>query len=224
MATRSRDLHMLIALFRRRMGLITGVAVLVLSAVVIFTFQQTPKYTATAGLMIDPQKEHVVNVSEVMSGMGTDSTAIDTEVQILKSRSLAERVVGELKLDLDPEFNPSLQASGPFATLLKFGKTAAPISSQASIAAATQKIHQGVVDRVLSGLSVKRLALTYVIQLSYTSTSPSKAAALANAFANGYLVQGLDAKFDATRQANEWLNTKVADLRKQVSDAETAVE
>ena len=223
-STGSRDLQMLIVTFRRRMGLIIGVAVLVLSAVVIFTFQQTPRYTATAGVMIDPQKQHVVNVSEVMSGLGTDSTAIDTEVQILKSRSLAELVVKDLKLDQDPEFNPSLKRKGGLAGLLSIGRAAAPLTVQANAPAVSQRIHQGVVDRLLGGLSVKRLALTYVIQLSYTSTSPFKAATLANAFANGYLVQGLDAKFDATKQANEWLNGKVADLRKQVTDAETAVE
>ena len=223
-STGSRDLQMLISTVRRRMGLIVGVAVLVLSAVVIFTFQQTPRYTAIAGLMIDPQKQHVVNVSAVMSGMGTDTTAIDSEVQILKSRSLAERVVSDLKLDQDPEFNTSLKPKGGLFGLLALGKSAAPVNMTANAPAVSQRIHQGVVDRVLAGLSVRRLALTYVIQLSYTSTSPAKAAALSNAFANGYLVQGLDAKFDATKQANEWLNGKVGDLRKQVTDAETAVE
>jgi exopolysaccharide transport family protein len=218
------DIQQLIATFRRRMGLIGAVALLVLSAVVIFTFQQTPRYTATSEVMIDPQKEHVVNVSEVMSGLGTDSTAIDTEVQILKSRSLAEKVVVQEKLDQDPEFNPSLRPPGLFAGLLSLGKTAIPIGGEFKSQAVTQRQHQAVVDGVLSGLTVRRLALTYVIQLAYTSTSPAKAAKLANAFANGYLVQQLDVKFDATRQANEWLNTKVADLRKQVSDAETAVE
>jgi len=220
----SSDIHRTIAAFRRRVGLIGGVALLVLSAVVIFTFQQTPRYTATAELILDPQKQHVANINEVMSDLGTDSTAIDTEVQILKSRSLAERVVAEQKLDQDPEFNPSLQPTGPLANLLSLGRKASPINGEIRNHAVTRREHQGVVDRVMADVTARRLALTYVIQLSFTSVSPAKAATLANAFANGYLIQQLDAKFDATRQANEWLNGKVADLRQQVSDAETAVE
>ena len=220
----SADIHRTIAAFRRRVGLIGGVALLVLSAVVIFTFQQTPRYTATAELILDPQKQHVANINEVMSDLGTDSTAIDTEVQILKSRSLAERVVAEQKLDQDPEFNPSLQPTGPLANLLSLGRKASPINGEIRNHAVTRREHQGVVDRVMADVTARRLAITYVIQLSFTSVSPAKAATLANAFANGYLIQQLDAKFDATRQANEWLNGKVADLRQQVSDAETAVE
>ncbi len=87
-----------------------------------------------------------------------------------------------------------------------------------------QRQHEAVVDKAMAGLQVSRVGLTYVIQLAYTSPSPTKAALLANTFAKGYLTQQLDAKFDATREANEWLNGKVADLRQQLTDAETAVE
>jgi exopolysaccharide transport family protein len=221
-ARRAFDPHRLLAMLRRRLLLIVGVTVIVLAGSVIYTFQKTPLYTATAQVMIDTHRQHVIDTGSVVSSLPPDSAAIDTEVEILRSRSLAEMVVRDLDLDKDPDFNPTLARPGFLQRLLQLGKAAAPIPVRA--APLTPRQHQAVVDEALSGLSVRRVGLTYVIALSYTSPSPAKAALLANAFAKDYLLQQLDAKFDATREANEWLNRKVDDLRQQLLTAETAVE
>src|SRR5450756_430348 len=78
----SVDLQQLIVKFRQRLPLIAAVALLVLSVVVIFTFQQTPRYTATSEVVFDTQKQNVVDIRAVMEGIPADSTALDTEVQI----------------------------------------------------------------------------------------------------------------------------------------------
>ena len=67
---------------------------------------------------------------------------------------------------------------------------------------------------------MRRVARTYVLAVDYTSPDRVKAAAIANAFAEAYLTDQLDAKFEATRRAAGWLQTphrrveaKVARLR-----------
>ena len=85
----SFDLNIAIATFRRRFRLFAAVAVVVFAAVVLFTLQQTPKYTATAQVMLDVRKEQVTDMSAVLSGLPADSAVVDTEVEVLKSRSLA---------------------------------------------------------------------------------------------------------------------------------------
>ncbi|NNC38845.1 MAG: AAA family ATPase, partial [Hyphomonadaceae bacterium] len=77
---------------------------------------------------------------------------------------------------------------------------------------------------VLSRLSVYRKGSTYVINIGFTSEDPVKAASLANAFAENYLLEQLDAKFDATSRANSWLNDRLTVLRAEVRSAENAVE
>lgn len=220
----SFDLHNIIAIFRRRLPLILGVGLVVLIGSILYTFQQTPMYTATAQVMIDAQRPNLVDISALASGTSTDAAQIDTEVQVLKSRSLAEAVVKNLKLDQDADFNPALKKTNLFDSILRLGQQAAPVRSTIADQILAERQHQAVVDHALAGLKVSRLLQTYVIQISYTSPHPFKAAELANAFAKGYLVQQLDAKFDAIKDANEWLNGKVADLRQQLQDAETAVE
>ena len=71
---------------------------------------------------------------------------------------------------------------------------------------------------------MRRVARTYVLAVDYTSPDRSKAAAIANAFAEAYLTDQLDAKFDATRRAAGWLQSRIADLKQQSLDADFAIQ
>jgi polysaccharide biosynthesis transport protein len=229
------DLRGLVAAFRRRLKLFATVALLVLIAVVVVTFQQTPRYTATSNVLIDTRQGQVTDISAVMSGITGESGAIDTEVEILKSRSLAERVVRQQKLDLDPEFNSKLVkpsvfqmiVGAPVAGVQALLSMATPQETTRSAAEAAallkQKDFERVVDRTLSRLRVRRQGLTYVINVDFTSVDPAKAAVISNSFASLYLTEQLEAKFNATRQANGWLNERLAGLRQEVETAEAAV-
>jgi len=221
------DLRRLMTTFRRRLRLFGAVALAVLFATVLLTLQATPKYSATANVMLDPRKEKVTNVEDVLSGLPADSSVVDTEVEVLKSRQLAERVVKALKLDQDPEFNSAIRKPtgvkaviGGVASL--FG-AAAPDQVKLS-PMEQQKRWEGIVDHVLGGLSVKRAGLTYVINVAYESQQPWKSAQIANKFAELYLLEQLEAKFDATQQATTWLNSRLGELRDQVLADEAAVQ
>ncbi len=220
------DLRRLVNVFRRRLRLFSAVASAVFVAVALVTFQTTPKYTATANVMLDTRKEKVANVEEVLSGLPADSAAVDTEAEVLKSRQLAERVTKDLKLEKDPEFNPELAKPTGVKAMLRgaFGMIAGPPEDIRQSDLAQQKAHEQIVDRVLSGLSVKRSGLTYVIKVSYESASAQKAAVIANKFAELYLLEQLEAKFDATQQATRWLNSRLEEMRGQVLADEAAVQ
>lgn len=207
------DLHRHIALFRRRLRLFAGIAAIVFVASLILTLQLPKRYTADASVMLDPRQEKVTNVQDVLSGISPDSAAVDTEVEVLKSRNLAEKVVTNINLDKDPEFNISLRPKSLISQITGAGKkTDSP-----------DRMRSAVIDRLLSGLKVTRSGLTYVIKVSYTSKSPTRAAEIANAFADRYLLEQLDAKFDATRRASDWLNSRLTGLKGQVETAEAAV-
>ncbi len=221
------DLRRLANMFRRRSRLFAAVAALVFVAVVLVTMTATPMYTATANVMLDTRAEQVVNVEAVLSGLPADSSVVDTEVEILKSRRLAERVVNALQLDKDPEFNSALRSPGLVAMARGSVRSAVAMVSPREAqdpAVAEQKAHERVVNSVLSRLSVRRLGLTYVINVSFESEQAPKAATIANKFAELYLLEQLEAKFDATQQATNWLNSRLEGLREQVLTAEAAVQ
>jgi polysaccharide biosynthesis transport protein len=228
---RGDELNQLIATFRRRSRLFVSVLLVIVAAVMLVTFQQTPRYTATSNVMIDTRKREVSNIQDVLSGLPADSSVVDTEVEILKSRSLAERVVVAEGLDQDPEFNAKLHApnvvlslvEAPVAAIGDLFSAHAPQGEAARTLKAT-KVHEAVVDKVLSRLKVRRSGLTYVIDVAFESEDPVKAAHVANTFASLYLTQQLQDKYDATQQANQWLNERLAELQPQVAQAEAAVE
>ena len=219
----SFDLNVAIATFRRRLRLFAAVALAVFVAVLLYTLQETPRYTATAQVMLDVRKEQVADMSAVLSGLPADSSVVDTEVEVLKSRSLAARVVKQLKLTEDPYFNPNAPGAKGVASWLPWVKNVvAPTAAVDSVEA--QRQQEKVVDNLLSGLKVRRSGLTYLISVEYTHTNPADSAKIANAFADLYLTEQLEAKFDATAKANEWLDTRVAELRDQLQTAEAAVQ
>lgn len=225
----SIDLHRLFAIFRRRLRLFLALSLLVLVVATIVTMRATLLYTGTASLMIDTRTSQVVDAQQVLSGLSLESPVIDTEIEILKSRQLAERVVDALKLEEDPEFNRALAKPGPVASVLNgikglFG-AAAPETARERLTE-RQRLHERerVVDAVLGRLNIRRAGLTYVMNINFTSENPAKAAQIANTFVERYLLEQLEAKFDATRQANTWLNTRLSELRIEVQQAEAAVE
>ena len=204
------DLRKHVALFRRRSRLFAAIVIGVVAASIIVSLLMRPLYTATAVVMLEPRQEKVVDIEQVMSGAPLDAAMVDTQVEVLKSRALAERVVAALHLEQDPEFAPRLKP-GPHA-------------SAAELALLQAHRQSSTVDRVMKRTRIARSGLTYVIAVVFKSFSPEKAALIANGFADGYLTAQLDSKFDATRRASDWLNSRLAGLREQVEQAEGAVQ
>ena len=224
------DLMALYRTLRKRLGVIMGVTVGLTALVMVVVLQQTPLYTAEAQILLDRQKMQVTDMQAVMSGLSPDSATVDSEVEILRSRTLAARVIETLDLVQDPEFNGALREPsmlrwldprvwiGTALSLIE----AEPLPQSEDVRARAEL--NGVINSVLGRLTVTRQRLTYVINISFVSENPAKAARIANSLADLYILDQLEAKFDATRQANDWLSRRLAELRQQVQDSERAVE
>ena len=85
-------------------------------------------------------------------------------------------------------------------------------------------LERAAINQLKANLDVRRVARTYVLAVDYTSPDRGKAAAIANAFAEAYLTEQLDAKFDATRRAAGWLQTRLAELKQQSLAADFAIQ
>lgn len=212
----SIDLNAVIADFRRFSRFFIAIFAVSFLFIVIPAIIQPPKYTATSSVMLDPRTMNASPNQDVLSGLPDDTTTVDTEVEVLKSDALGERVVQSLKLDQDPEFNPYLRPK-----MLSFG---AKPDEQPLTPFEVQKRKENVVNGVLRGLAVKRSGLTRIITVSFTAHSPEKAQRIANEWARLYLSQQLETKFQATQEANNWLSSRLGDLKSQVEAAETAVQ
>ena len=221
------DPQKLIAAFRRRLKLFVAILLLAVTAAILVTARSTPLFTATANVTINTRQSTVVDSQAVLSGLTADSSIVDTEVEILKSRHLTERVVDGLNLANDPEFNADLATPGPVQ--LALGGIAAIFGARPDEGGGDrdpvdmQRTKEAVIEAVRDRLTIRRVGLTYVMNVSFASGDPAKAARIANAYVERYLLEQLETKFDATRQANEWLNVRLGELRGEVQAAEAAV-
>ena len=208
------DPNQVVRAFRRRLPLFLITMLLVFSAVAIFTFQSRPVYSTGASVIIDVRETNVVDFGSVLSGLAPDSAVVDTEVEIIRSRSLAEKIVRKLNLVESPEFNPLLQEPGmvdglkgavtSFIGGVFGGET--EVQSPSRTAAEAEKFEMDlVVSMLLRKTGAYRIGTTYGIQITADSHDPELAAAIANGIADQYLVEQLDAKYEATRRANSWI-------------------
>ncbi|TIT41720.1 MAG: exopolysaccharide biosynthesis protein, partial [Mesorhizobium sp.] len=182
---------------------ITGAALLL---ALLYLAVTSPSYTATASILIDPRDARATNFNNVLPGIGADSAAIASQVFVIESQDLLGTVFDSQKLQNDPEFS----SRGPISRLMSlFGGT----SSQ-----------DAAFKRFQKAVSVEREGLTYVINVSFTSPSPEKAARLANAIVDRYKASLAGERETANDDVNSLLNDRIKGLQKDVSDAERAVE
>lgn len=217
---------------RRRKSIIGGTVALICSFVLLVLFQLTPLYTAKTYLMIDSRQSQVVDIEQVLSGLAGDSESIRSEVKVITSRGLATKVIAKLGLMNDPEFNSALKPRpgniaflNPFSYLPDEWKAALfGENTDDSEAARRESTRIRTINAFLSRLKVEPEGRSRIIEVAFSSESADKAAQIANAVSELYLVEQLEVKFDATRRATEWLNTRVEDLRAKVEASEQAVE
>jgi capsular exopolysaccharide synthesis family protein len=105
-------------IFLRRMWIIVWsiIAVVALGAIVVFSL--TPRYSASASVEINPRQTKIANFEAVLTGLPANAATMETEIEILRSRTLALRAVEKLNLSELPEFNPALSAPPPHKMVL----------------------------------------------------------------------------------------------------------
>jgi len=202
-------------LWRRRL-LLGGVLALAIAAAVVYLLVATPRYTATSMLMFDVRQADPLQ-QPAFSNAATDSAYVDSQVEILQSEALARSVITKLGLEADPEFSPP---PNPIAALI--AHLVAMISGSDDAAAETDRLTR-LVTFFRSNLLIKRVGLTYVVNVAYRSLDPVKAAKISNAVVDAYVVAQLDSKFNAARQAGTWIQARVDELKAKAQSADRAV-
>ena len=192
---------------KHKLPIIIAFAAAFLLAAIAY-FLTSPRYVATASMVVERQTDELVTVEGDAPVLATDSPTVDTAVQILKSPVIAGRVVDALKLTSQPEFNPELLVSGP-----------PPQTTAAQKMAARERA-----IRILGGsLGVKREGISYAIGVQYASEHPKIAAAIPNAVIDQYLASNIESEAGTTRRSAQLLETRLEELRAEVLAAEGEV-
>ena len=188
----------------------------------------TPLYRATAVVILETNQDQIVDLQSVATGLSGDSTEINSQIEVLRSRGLMGKVVDRLSLVEDPEFNgnlrpPTTRQVAQKWILAQLGMTPdePPLDmSDEGVALREQGVRDSVISSLIHKVVVNNVRSSLVFQLTVTTEDPRKSAEIADTIAELYIFDQIEVKFEAMEQATVWLTDRVSELQTSLETAE----
>jgi uncharacterized protein involved in exopolysaccharide biosynthesis len=190
-----------LAFLRRHVPIISLTGFAALGVATLYLITAVPTFTAKALLIVN-SKGNLVDAAAV-------ATVVESQIGIMKSESIASAVIEKLDLAQDPEFATG-QGSGMISRLLGWSKP----ETEASAA-------RYAVERFERKLSAKRVGPTYLVEITFDSRDPDRAAQILNAVAEKYITRHLD---KVGLQDEKWVKDRLNELSTQALAAQKALE
>ncbi|GAA6142175.1 polysaccharide biosynthesis tyrosine autokinase [Hydrogenophaga sp. 5NK40-0174] len=219
--------------------MILGITAVCGLAATTYTLRQTPQYQSVAVLQIDRAAKKVVGFNtemEVDEGALSDQVQLRTQVELLSSRSLAERVIDELGLYQTRSGEP-----------LPGEQTAetSPLPGEPSQAEKTgfmdrieANVHslfnpsvsdQEVLDRTQTiaafqrAVHIEPLRNSRLVEIKVTNSDATLSARIANTMAQAYIAANLERKVDSSQYARQYLENQIASTKAKLEESERVI-
>lgn len=207
----------LIRIFRRRKRIVVASVIAVFLLAVLYCNLKTPRYEAVADLAINPEGSNALDMGDITASLGGGGLGFDekleTQVHILKSKSLAWTVISELRLDKQPGFDrhrmyaffgPDICADKP-----------------ALIEQTTPECRNAILKSFDSALTVQSIARTQAVEISFRNADPALARDIVNHLAAAYTQRTFMTRYDDTMKASDWLSGQLAQIKADVEKSES---
>jgi succinoglycan biosynthesis transport protein ExoP len=190
---------------RRNLWFILAIIATFLVASAIITILTTPKYTAQSSIEISDQSDQVLGQQFEDQQQDVNNWDIDrflnTQVTILRSRALSDRVAQKLNLYTNPRFFNAMQVD----------QDAFPNQT---------KLHDGVAKLLADNLEINLPDDSRVAVIHFTSTDPQMSAQIANAFSSEFIQSNLQRKFDSSSYARDFVQQQLDEARARLEQSE----
>ena len=192
---------------RRMLAVLAAAAVI---AGLIITLLMTPIYGSAASVRVDNEGLRITegdDVNPVISTFEIDRY-LNTQKEVVESRSMALAVADQLGLARDDAFLTAMDVEGVPGTLAPEQRAAARRNLVASV--------------LQENVNMEIQPQNRIVLIGFTSPDPSQAARIANAYAETFVAQNVQGRFDANAYAKRILQDQVAELQAELSETETA--
>lgn len=189
---------------RRLIGAIVAAALLVAIAII---YLSTSIFQATAKIQIDQQSTRVLQSEDVAPNDASQDADrfLQTQMDVIQSRSLADRVARDLGLYNSPDF----------AQRMGLRPVEAPSGNAGQAARQDQ-----VLSALQGNLKVTLPVDSRVVSLAFTSPDAELAARVANSYADRFIVSNLDRRYNASSYARQFLSEQLDNTRRRVEQSE----
>ena len=198
--------------YKHRWVVLGAVGVCLLLALIVSMLTQR-EYTAAVRIQVAREAPKVVDMAQVDDEQaGTTSMEFyQTQYGLLASNSLAEQVVRNMRLQDDPQFKAAFNLDDSAATA---------DGSTASSAALRQAKIRDAVEIVLGSVEIAPIRSSRLVDIVVTTPDPKLSARIANAWGANFIDMNLKRRYEANSYAREFLEGRLAQLRKRLEDSE----
>ncbi len=229
--------------------LMMGSMALALLLAIAYLLVATPRFEATSQLLVESKHPQIFTTGEVTPGLDTSrfmiGQVIDSQIELLRSPRLADRVIRHLNLQGPSDKRNFLQqwlSPRPKAALINQVASNDPTEQDNAAAredsaltpdmadqvgpeaAKPQRITQRQIDTFLRDLDVRRVGLSLIIQVKYVHKDRAMAAKIANAVAELYVDDQEQLRVNKTKSVRIWLKERVAELQEQIGSSRRKIE
>ncbi len=220
------DLREYIAVIIRRRWTILAFLLVTVVTTAIFTFKMKPVYKATATLEISFEQPQVTPFgNEAQARLIEQARYIQSQVEIIKSRNLAGKVIDVLNLKDSPEFKK--KEKGPFFRWLDGVKRAilsvfSKGSREGSHIDPEIAEREALIDKFVKRLKVNPLkgGKSYLLAVSFEAHNPRLAAKVVNTLLDEYIAFDLEKRIEATKVGKQYLEKQIAKVQARLEEAE----
>src|SRR5215218_1448474 len=212
------DLRRLVATLRRRAWVVLAVAAFFVAAAVAFLLLSSPRFLATAQIIVDPRGLQVLDKDINPRAQNPDAHVplIESEMRVLKSTKVLDLLIDREGLERDPEFTGGRWSPvGALKSLVTdlFGRERrAP------------DLRVAVLNELDERVAVRRAERSFVLDITVVTRDPEKSARLANALVHAYMEESAAAQAESARRSGDALSSRLEELRARVREAEDRVE
>jgi succinoglycan biosynthesis transport protein ExoP len=214
-------LWQLLSILRRHIWLMLTVLAVGIGGTAMFVRQLPKQYTASATILVQPQRTQVSDLQAISSDATDINGLIRTQIDLLRSPALAMNVVKSLDLTSVEEFNPH---GGGLMTKIRARLQRYGLLPPAPELEPEFDDQVQIAGIILSGkLSFANEAKSSVLSVSVTTQSPKLSAEIANEVAKKFLDFKRQEKFAAMQRAHDWFQDQMGKLAVEVSSADRAI-
>lgn len=198
----------LFATLRRNIWLIAAITGAAIALAIAATMLVTPRYTASSTVQVNEAAEQVLGSEDDPSaslGAWDYDRFLQTQIDILTSQALAERVRDKLDLANSPAF---------------FESAGIDIETEADATRTPERI---ALEILKNGLSVSLPRNTRILPIRFTSTDPVLAAKIADTYASELIDANLQRKFDSSAYARGFVSDQLAEAKVRLEESEKAL-
>lgn len=212
----SLDLRAHWRVLKKRRWTILSILAAIFTIALVATLKEKPVYRAQTLLEIEKQNLEIPTVQELFQLENVSDTYLETQYKLLKSESLAKRVIASLHLERVRELNPAANATT--------GAKEPGLSGSAGETHPDARTIQAIVLNFEDRLHVQPVERSRLVVVSFDSQDPNLAANVANSLGANYIQDSLEARWNATQQARDWLSQQLDDLKIKLEKAEEELQ